>query len=618
MIKKTTIIFFAIILFYSISFADNHEITNQNSKLDEITVAIYPNEPLVFMEDGIAKGFFVDLLNEIASKEKWNLTYIEAPLSKSIESLENSEVDLLLGLAYSTERDIKYDYNDESLFVNWGQIYSNHAVEIESFSDLKGKLIGVYKNDIHYNGQFGLKHTLEQFEIPVKYIVIDDKKELIKQIENGALDAGIVNRTFGNANEAEFDIIRTPIQLNPIQIHLIKSKEVDSEILSKIDSYIEKWKDDDNSFYYESLSKTFEMDTVFAVPRWVRFLIYGILLMLIIAIVVIVIARQIINNQTKELRSLNENLESKVEERTIDLDAANQQLRVSVIALEEKQGEVEEMNALLEEQIELLKQTQAQLVESEKMASLGSMVASIAHELNTPLGICVTLISNLKLDTSLQKKNYNEDNLTRKLYREYIEDVFTTTELFDNNLNNMIDLVTRFKMLSSDRNYHNEQHVKLESYINMQMKSLTPELKKSNHLYNISCDKDLEIYLDPSVLSQVIRNLTMNSIIHGFENMESGIIAINVIEKDKHVIIEYSDNGSGIAPNIRGKIFEPFFTTKRNQGGTGLGLSIVHSSVTQSLGGELKLISELNKGVKYTITLPKNEDVEEKSGKKIN
>jgi signal transduction histidine kinase len=606
MIKKITIILFTIILFYSISYADD-DIAIQSSDLIDITVGIFPNEPLVYLEDGVAKGFFIDLLNEIALNENWNITYVENSLSNSIEKLEHSEIDLLLGLAYSTERDYKYAYNEETLFVNWGQIYSRPGIEIESFLDLKDKLVGVYKDDIHYIGQFGLKHTLEQFEIPVNFIVIDDKKQLLKQIENGALDVGIVNSTFGIANEENFNINRTPIQLNPIQMQIVKSEYTSPQILTTIDSYIKKWKDDENSFYYESLSKTFKTDTTFIVPRWLRLIIYGILILLILAIIIIIGGRKIIKNQTKELRSLNDNLELKVEERTVDLDAANQQLQVSVLSLEEKQSEIEEMNATLEEQIGLLKQTQNQLIESEKMASLGSMVASIAHELNTPLGICVTLISNLKLDTSIQQNNFKENKLTRKLYREYIEDVYTTTELFDNNLNNMLDLVNRFKMLSSDRNYNNEQYIKLNSYIDIQMKSLTPELKKSKHTYSISCDENLEIYIDPSVLSQVIRNLTMNSIIHGFENIESGKININIIDQSKHVIIEYSDNGEGIPPSIRDRVFDPFFTTKRKQGGTGLGLSIVHSSVTKTLGGELILDSEPGKGVKYTIKLPKNE-----------
>ncbi|MGB3366542.1 MAG: ATP-binding protein [Acidaminobacteraceae bacterium] len=606
MIKKITIILFTIILFYSISFADD-DLAIQSSDLIDITIGIFPNEPLVYLEDGVAKGFFIDLLNEIASNENWNIRYVEDSLSNSIEKLEDSEIDLLLGLAYSSERDLKYDYNEETLFVNWGQIYSRPGIEIESFLDLKDKLVGVYKNDIHYIGQFGLKHTLEQFEIPVNFIVIDDKKQLLKQIENGALDVGIVNSTFGIANEDQFNITRTPIQLNPVQMQIVKSEDTNSQILTTIDSYIKKWKENENSFYYESLSKTFRTDTKFTVPRWLRLLIYGILVLLILAIIIIIGGRKIIKNQTKELRSLNDNLELKVEERTVDLDGANQQLKVSVLALEEKQAEIEEINATLEEQIGLLKQTQNQLIESEKMASLGSMVASRAHELNTPLGICVTLISNLKLDTTIHQNNFKENKLTRKLVREYIEDVYTTTEIFDNNLNNMLDLVNRFKMLSSDRDYNNEQYINLNSYIDIQMKSLTPELKKSKHTYSISCDENLKIYIDPSVLSQVIRNLTMNSIIHGFENMESGKININIIEQSKHMIIVYSDNGEGIPTSIRDRVFDPFFTTKRNQGGTGLGLSIVHSSVTKTLGGELILDSEPGKGVKYTIKLPKNE-----------
>ncbi len=618
MLKKISLVLLLATIF--LSFTSFSEDANAVEKKVNLDIVIFPNEPLIYMEDGMAKGFFVDLLNKIADEEGWNLTYKEENFSKALNDIESEEADILLGIAYSGERDIKYDFNEESLFINWGQIYSSSNVYIESFSDLNNKLVGVYKDDIHYNGEFGLKNILKQFDIPVKFIVIDDKEELLKQIENGALDAGVVNRTFGNSKESKYNIIRTPIQLNPIQLHMIKSKKTDPKVLEIIDSYIREWKADETSYYYQSLSRTFDMTNDPSTPKWLRLTLLAILILLFISFIIIFISRKIIWNQTKELRYLNENLEAKVEERTMDLDAANQQLRVYLLTLEEKQVEVEEMNSILENQLSLLKKAQEQLIESEKMASLGRMVSSVAHELNTPLGICVTLNSNLKADTLLQMKKFNEKKLTKGLYKEYVEDVIATSELFENNLNNMIDLVVRFKMLSSNRNYHNEQNLNLSHFLNMQMKSLSPELKKSKHSYEINCSDDIEVYLDPSVLSQVITNLTMNSIIHGFENTESGHIEINIRDEDQLLVMEYLDNGNGIENTIRDKIFEPFFTTKRNKGGTGLGLSIVHSSVTKSLGGELKLESDLGKGVKYTIKIPKNsnEDIENKEQREKN
>jgi len=571
---------------------------------EDVTIAVYPNEPLLYTDENGTQGFLVDLLNEVAAEENWNITYKDYLFTDAYEAVKNEEVDFLLGTAWAKQRADELSYNKEALFVNWGQIYANPKINIESFEDLSGMKIGVYRNDIHYTGEGGLKNTLDQFGIGVVYFEYDDKINILRDIESGMLDAGIVNRTFGMINEENYNIKKVSIQLNPVKLHVVAPAGQNLDKLQIIDGYIKSWKADDNSIYHNRMMFWFEATVQEKIPTWIWIILVGFAGLLAISSIVIYVTQRIIHKQTSELKDLNHSLEEKVEERTIDLDASNQQLKVSLITLEEKQSELEEMNAILEEQVDVIERAQNQLIEAEKMASLGQMVASLAHELNTPLGVCVTLYSNVKLETKRQIDALGKNTLTKHSLTEYLSDMNSVSEMFHNNIDSVVDLVDRFKMLSSDRIFMNERKINMHEYLHMQMDSLSPELKNSDHNYKIDCPNDLNVVVDPSALSQVIRNLTMNSLIHGFEDVSSGEINIHVQRRQDRVLIEYKDDGKGVRNDIKSHMFEPFFTTKRNKGGTGLGLAIVHSAVTQSLDGEIRVDEREKNGLKYEIELP--------------
>jgi len=570
----------------------------------ELNVAYYNNDPLSFEEDGQPRGYYIDLLNEIAKKENWQLNYYFYDFGEGLNAVEAQAVDLMLGVAHSESRDKRFEYSQASTFVDWAQIYTNKFVQVDTFQDLEGLKIGVIKSDIFYIGSQGIKRTLLQFGIQAEFVEYGDKHDLFKDLEAGKVDVSAISRTFALEYSNDFDIKKTSLQFSPVNMFVITPKGSGTETLTTIDSYIYEWKADKNSYLYSRMNKWFESSASEHVPLWLWATMVGIIGLLGVAGVVIIVTQKIISKQTFELKSLNSSLEDKVRDRTIDLDATNQQLRVSLISLEEKQSELEEMNAILEEQVDLIERTKDQLVASEKMASLGRMVSSLAHELNTPVGICVTLQSNIKKNTSDIRRALEGCKLTKKELVEYIDDMEATSDMFKNNITTVVDLVDRFKMLSSDRVVMNERKVNLHTYLHMQMDALSPELKVSRHKYAINCPRDLECVVDPSALSQVIRNLTMNALIHGFEEKEQGQIDIDVSRRNEHVCIEFMDDGNGMAKDVQSKMFEPFFTTKRNKGGTGLGLSIVHSAVTQSLNGEIRVDERYKDGVKYEIELP--------------
>ncbi len=597
---KRIIISFAILLFIlsvtGTSIAD--------SEMHIVKVGVYPNEPLLFYEEGQAKGFIVDLLSEIASEQGWEVQYVPYSFEEGMRGVASSEVDMMIGVAYSGERAQQYDFNETSLFVNWGQIYTNKLANVETLQDLQNARIGVMKGDIHYLGEDGLKNTLKQFSIEPNYIEYDGKSDMLSDLQDYKLEAIIINRTYGVQNANKYAVEKTPLQLNPVNMHVIFPQGKGELYSDQIDQYLDKWKADKNSFYYDRLSFWLGGSVSEQTPGWVWPLLSGGLGLLLIAGLVIGVTQNIIKIQTAELKTLNHDLEEKVKERTIDLDATNQHLRVSMLSLEEKQAELEEMNAILEEQVEVIERTQSKLIESEKMASLGRMVASMAHELNTPIGICVTLHSNLKVDTLRIKTALDKNTLSKSCLYEYLEDQLAMQKMLENNIDSVVDLVDRFKMLSNDRVHINERKINLHKYLNMQMEAMSPELKRSSHQYTIDCPEELNIVVDPAALTQVIRNLTINSIVHGFEDKKKGTIDIQVRNNRERVFIEYKDNGKGVDKDTRDKMFEPFYTTKRNSGGTGLGLSIVHSVVTKTMDGEIRVETPPQNGLKYEIELP--------------
>lgn len=263
-----------------------------------------------------------------------------------------------------------------------------------------------------------------------------------------------------------------------------------------------------------------------------------------------------------------------------------------------------QQNDKLNQTIDHLKKTQDELVQREKMASLGGLVAGIAHEINTPLGICVTGISHIMeeykyIKQSLEKQTLSEDELL-----DFFKDLEQGLKILESNTFRGAQLVKSFKQVAVDQSSNEVREINLVDYIDEILLSLKPKLKRVAHEIIVDCPNDIRMDINAGALSQILSNLIMNSLIHGFEEIDKGRIQIKIQEKDKVVNLHYADDGKGVAPEQLVTLFEPFFTTKRGAGGSGLGTHLVYNLV-QSLNGKIKVKSELNKGLAYLIVLPK-------------
>jgi len=286
----------------------------------------------------------------------------------------------------------------------------------------------------------------------------------------------------------------------------------------------------------------------------------------------------------KEILVLNETLEHKVEDRTKKLKESNQEL---------------------EKSMEKLKKTQDTLIETEKMASLGELVAGVAHEINTPIGLSLTGITHFISTSNKISKLYENDELNEEDFENFIKMSGELATSININLEKTANLVRSFKQVAVDQSSDGKREFELVSYLDEILLSINNITKKSKVTINIDAPKAITIKGYPGVISQVFTNLIMNTLKHGYDNIPATTIDITIKDTDDTIDIEYKDYGKGISEKNLAKIFNPFFTTKRDDGGSGLGLSIIYNLITTKLNGTIQCKSIENEGTTFSIAMPK-------------
>lgn len=268
------------------------------------------------------------------------------------------------------------------------------------------------------------------------------------------------------------------------------------------------------------------------------------------------------------------------------------------------QKDLETANTELRISLETLEQARDQLVQSEKMAALGELVAGVAHEINTPVGVGVTAASFLDTKTREFRKLYESGELKRSELENYLKTVEEVSNSILINMERAAELISSFKQVAVDQSSENRRQFNLKEYLSEILLSLRPRYKKTGHTIHVDCQGDIELNSFPGAFSQILNNMIMNSLLHGFSETDSGTIDITITRQDSQVVFVYRDNGAGMDDRQREKVFDPFYTTMRGKGGTGLGMSIVYNLVTQTLGGNITLDTAPGKGVTFTMTFP--------------
>ena len=283
-------------------------------------------------------------------------------------------------------------------------------------------------------------------------------------------------------------------------------------------------------------------------------------------------------NAKQDLEDLNASLETRVRERSADLESA----------------------------LETLQQTQHDLIASEKMASLGSLVAGIAHELNTPIGNSLLASTALADKVNAFEAQLSGGTLRRTALSAYTDEVRMASSLISSSLQKAANLIASFKQIAVDQTSDQRRTFNLLSVVLDTTATYTPRLKRAN--CDTTCDVPPALELDsyPGSFYQIFTNLLNNALAHAFEGRDQGAIAITAAELEGGMVdITFSDDGIGMAEDVRRHVFDPFFTTKMGHGGTGLGMNIVYNIVTGVLGGRITVGSSPGAGATVRITVPK-------------
>ncbi len=272
--------------------------------------------------------------------------------------------------------------------------------------------------------------------------------------------------------------------------------------------------------------------------------------------------------------------------------------------IERKTADLSRRNAEYRDTIAELKETREQLVESEKFSALGSLVASVAHEINTPLGVAITASTHAQAEIEKLSEDYQHEQLSRKSFQRYLDGIENGLRLVFSNLNRVSELVSSFKQVSVDQSLEEKRRINLADYVNNVLVTIQPKFKQSPVTVVADIPADIELMIEPGALAQILTNLIINAYLHAFAEGQAGEISIAALRQDGSLLLSVSDNGLGMPPEVQEKIYQPFFTTRRNRGGTGLGMNIVYNLVVQRLGGKIHCLSEPGRGSRFTLTLP--------------
>ena len=279
-------------------------------------------------------------------------------------------------------------------------------------------------------------------------------------------------------------------------------------------------------------------------------------------------------------------------------------LEHAVQAKDELLDQVQRTADELRTALDTLEQARDRLVQSEKMAALGQLVAGVAHEINTPIGVALTASTHLDERTQEFRKAFTENRMKRSDLQAYVDLAGDSASLLYYNLQRAAQLIQSFKQVAVDRASEQHRSFELRSYLEQLIASLAPEVRKAGHSLTMVCAEGIQLTSYPGALAQVLSNFVANAIAHGYDQGAAGSIALTATQDGANVALTVSDKGRGIAPEDLPRIYDPFFTTKRGEGGSGLGLHIVFNIVTETLRGRIACQSTPGVGTSFTATIP--------------
>ena len=305
-----------------------------------------------------------------------------------------------------------------------------------------------------------------------------------------------------------------------------------------------------------------------------------------------------------EVEELPDNRHDELGEVIRGFNAIQRKVKSNIQRIREAEDEARKSAQATAKALDDLRRTQESLLQAERLASLGGLVAGVAHEINTPVGIALTSASVLMEATEKVQASVQDGAIKKSDIMRYLETASESTRLIMNNAYRAAHLIHSFKQIAVDQVSEARRRFELRDYINEVVSSLQPKLKKTRITVSIACPPDIMLDSYPGALAQVITNLTLNCVEHAFGPDDEGRIVIGVAQQGDWIEMQVTDNGKGIPPDMLDKVFDPFVTTRRGQGGTGLGLNIVFNLIVKQFCGSITVSSVLGQGASFVLRIP--------------
>ncbi len=484
-----------------------------------ILVGVDQFEPLVFFdEDGVAKGISIDILEEVAAEEGWEIEYVECTWPVCLEMLEDENIDLIVDMGYSPYRAQKYYLSSETILSDWGIVYVLPGSGIDSILDLEGKTIGVPQNDIFY---LILRSNLEDFGINCTFVEVPGSGDVMQLLDSNEVDAGVMGRLYGLYYEDQFDVQRTNIIYSPLNRHFAVQDTDDQYIIDTIDRHIRVMKEDESSVYYTSRDRWLISDRHHHVPEWIKAtLIAGFFVLLILAGFSFALRSQV-EKRTRELKELNEELESEIEER-----------KKVEGQLAERAEDLERLNEVKSIYTDILR-----------------------HDLINPASAIKGFAGVVSRDIP--------DGPNKRYLKIIVEN---SERIID-----MINAATEFSRLEESRELE-LYPMDLSDTINNSIAALKPNSDESNISVELKSPARYNVLANP-ILQTVFTNLISNAIKY---SPEGSSVFIDVEDADKFWKVTVKDRGEGVEDADKPFIFDRFRRASKGKAkGTGLGLAIV-------------------------------------------
>jgi signal transduction histidine kinase len=516
--------------------------------------------------DGEQKGLGSDYLEALEKMTGIKFENVELDSWGDIlEAIEKKEIDIALG-SYHPSREGFLTFTNKIIDIPYIIVTRNDYSKNISLSELNSKQVATVDGWI-------LNTILEESHPGIKTVPYPTVSDALKAVSFGTEDILIQEQasvSYAIAEDKITNLKYVKEYTESVDVRVLIREDYET-LRVIIDKALKEMPDREKRKIYN------KWISISVTPFYKQPIIIGILLLIVVLVLFSIVWVKILHRQ----------------------------VRIKTQALE---VELEQRGAIqlqLEEAIEQQKDIQREMIQQERMASLGSMVAGISHEVNNPLGVCLTTASAFRIRLAKLRHSYEHDNLKKNQFIDFIDLSEDTSKLLEDNLQSAIQTIDSFKNMAINQMQDGKEMIEICGFVDNIKNTLKYELKKKDVSVDIICADSIFILGDVGALTQIFTNLILNSLIHGFvEKQDTYRIQIKSAIIERILVVEYRDNGVGIPDEISDKVFKLFFTTNKEQGGSGIGLHIVKNLLKEKFDGTISCDSTDDRGVLFTLHLP--------------